>query len=242
MPTEAEASVPTEDWLIRLYVAVDTWWQREGWWRVPPRPGPPPVCSDQELVTLALAREFLERRSERAWRAEVLANWRHLFPAVPKQSEWNRRTRWLWAAGIAAQACAVLSAAHALSICHRDLKPTNLMLCPDGSVKVLDFGLALLRDGDVTTFTRIGQILETHALDDHAVANVEARDDAPRQHWVPASLATSMNRRSICTPAAPDFSGWNCVPNTRPRSATLANVTPCVVSATVASPTGAAYE
>jgi hypothetical protein len=98
MPTEAEASVPTEDWLIRLYVAVDTWWQREGWRQVPPRPGPTPTFSDQELVTLALAREFLERRSERAWRAEVAADWGHLFPGVPKQSEWNRRTRWLWGA------------------------------------------------------------------------------------------------------------------------------------------------
>ncbi|MEV5408221.1 serine/threonine-protein kinase [Thermopolyspora sp. NPDC052614] len=68
-----------------------------------------------------------------------------------------------WAAAIAAQACAVLSAAHALSICHRDLKPTNLMLCPDGSVKVLDFGLALLRDADVAQFTRTGQLLGTPA-------------------------------------------------------------------------------
>jgi serine/threonine protein kinase len=68
-----------------------------------------------------------------------------------------------WAAAIAAQACAVLSAAHALSICHRDLKPTNLMLCPDGSVKVLDFGLAMLREADVTQFTRVGQILGTPA-------------------------------------------------------------------------------
>jgi serine/threonine protein kinase len=68
-----------------------------------------------------------------------------------------------WAAAIAAQACAVLTAAHTLSICHRDLKPTNLMLCPDGSVKVLDFGLAMLREADVTQFTRIGQILGTPA-------------------------------------------------------------------------------
>ncbi|GGO14789.1 serine/threonine protein kinase [Microbispora rosea subsp. aerata] len=72
-----------------------------------------------------------------------------------------------WAAAIAAQACAVLTAAHALSICHRDLKPTNLMLCPDGSVKLLDFGLAMLRETDVagktTQFTRIGQILGTPA-------------------------------------------------------------------------------
>jgi non-specific serine/threonine protein kinase len=68
-----------------------------------------------------------------------------------------------WAASIAAQACAVLSAAHALGICHRDLKPTNLMLCPDGSVKVLDFGLALLREADLAQFTRAGQILGTPA-------------------------------------------------------------------------------
>ncbi|WP_169950387.1 serine/threonine-protein kinase [Microbispora sp. H11081] len=72
-----------------------------------------------------------------------------------------------WAAAIAAQACAVLTAAHALSICHRDLKPTNLMLCPDGSVKVLDFGLAMLREADggrgTAQTTRIGQILGTPA-------------------------------------------------------------------------------
>ncbi|GII75226.1 serine/threonine protein kinase [Sphaerisporangium rufum] len=68
-----------------------------------------------------------------------------------------------WAAAIAAQACAVLCAAHALSICHRDLKPTNLMLCPDGSVKVLDFGLAMMQDAGAAQFTRIGQILGTPA-------------------------------------------------------------------------------
>ncbi|MER7206790.1 serine/threonine-protein kinase [Streptosporangium sp. NPDC000239] len=68
-----------------------------------------------------------------------------------------------WAATIAAQACAVLVAAHALSIYHRDLKPTNLMLCPDGSVKVLDFGLAVLRETGSAQFTRVGQILGTPA-------------------------------------------------------------------------------
>lgn len=68
-----------------------------------------------------------------------------------------------WAATIVAQASAVLAAAHALSICHRDLKPTNLMLCPDGSVKVLDFGLAVLRESDMLQFTRAGQIVGTPA-------------------------------------------------------------------------------
>lgn len=68
-----------------------------------------------------------------------------------------------WAAAIAAQACAVLSAAHALAICHRDLKPTNLMLRPDGGVTVVDFGLAVLRESDMARFTRAGQILGTPA-------------------------------------------------------------------------------
>ncbi|GAA3121355.1 serine/threonine-protein kinase [Streptosporangium carneum] len=66
-----------------------------------------------------------------------------------------------WVAGIAAQVCAVLGAAHELSILHRDLKPSNLMICPDGSVKVLDFGLAILTDPRFSRYTRSGQVMGT---------------------------------------------------------------------------------
>ncbi|MEV0094767.1 serine/threonine-protein kinase [Streptomyces sp. NPDC050738] len=63
---------------------------------------------------------------------------------------------WPWAAAIAAQLCAVLSAVHAVPIVHRDLKPRNVMVKPDGTVTVLDLGVASVLDTDTTRLTHTG--------------------------------------------------------------------------------------
>jgi len=45
-------------------------------------------------------------------------------------------------AEIGSQVCQALAVAHNLGIIHRDIKPQNIMVQPDGNVKVMDFGIA----------------------------------------------------------------------------------------------------
>ena len=89
--------LPTEDLFVYVYVLIhDLVIARKI--AVPARPGPAPACSDAELLAIAVVRHLLGRRSESGFLAEVARDWGHLFPALPHQSEANRRTRWLWGA------------------------------------------------------------------------------------------------------------------------------------------------
>ena len=49
------------------------------------------------------------------------------------------------------QVCAAVSYAHQHLIVHRDLKPNNILVTTDGSVKLLDFGIAKLLEADANT-------------------------------------------------------------------------------------------
>ncbi|WP_240805881.1 serine/threonine-protein kinase [Streptomyces sp. BPSDS2] len=62
---------------------------------------------------------------------------------------------------IAGQAAAGLAAAHRQGIVHRDIKPGNLMLDADGSVKIGDFGIAQFVDDPSTALTTAGHIVGT---------------------------------------------------------------------------------
>ena len=53
-------------------------------------------------------------------------------------------------AEIGSQVCQALSVAHHQDIIHRDIKPQNIMVQPDGNVKVMDFGIARAKNSVMT--------------------------------------------------------------------------------------------
>jgi len=76
-------------------------------------------------------------------------------------------------AKLIAEVADALQYAHSMGVIHRDVKPSNIMIRPDGSPCVMDFGLAK-RDAGEITMTMDGQILGTPAY----MSPEQARGDA----------------------------------------------------------------
>ncbi|MGH9722559.1 MAG: serine/threonine-protein kinase, partial [Bryobacteraceae bacterium] len=57
---------------------------------------------------------------------------------------------------IARQVCQALECVHAANIVHRDVKPANLVLRPDGAVKLMDFGIARYMSDEMTAGPMFG--------------------------------------------------------------------------------------
>ena len=100
------------------------------------------------------------------------------------------------ALGIALQLLDVLDSAHCRNIIHRDIKPANLFVLRDGQVKVLDFGLARLRDAATgLNTTRTGETLGTPAFMPPEQARGEVNSiDARADIWaVGATVFTAIS-------------------------------------------------
>jgi eukaryotic-like serine/threonine-protein kinase len=78
---------------------------------------------------------------------------------------------------VVAQLCAGLHYAHSQGIVHRDVKPANVFLVTDGTVKLLDFGIAKVLNSNLT---RMGDLLgSAHYMSPEQVAGqtIDARAD-----------------------------------------------------------------
>jgi serine/threonine-protein kinase len=94
----------------------------------------------------------------------------------------------------------VLGSAHGNGIVHRDIKPSNLFLLIDGQLKVLDFGIARLRDAATNGLaTGIGTMLGTPAFMAPEQALAQTNDiDARSDIWsVGATLFTLISGQFV---------------------------------------------
>jgi eukaryotic-like serine/threonine-protein kinase len=62
------------------------------------------------------------------------------------------------------QVCAAVTYAHQHLVVHRDLKPNNILVTADGSVKLLDFGIAKLLEADAPTAERDATVTQIRAM------------------------------------------------------------------------------
>ncbi len=93
----------------------------------------------------------------------------------------------------------VLAAAHAKAIVHRDVKPANLFITRSGVLKVLDFGIARLRDASGQESTRTGAMMGTPAFMSPEQAYGRTKEiDAKSDIWaVGASMFQLLTGRHV---------------------------------------------
>jgi len=115
----------------------------------------PNICTLHDVGPDYLVMELVEGETL----ADVLAQRPRLSPGLPIDETLR----------IARQIALALDAAHDAGIVHRDLKPGNIKIRTDGTVKVLDFGLAKIHDAtepasqDIDKLTHSPTLLATQA-------------------------------------------------------------------------------
>lgn len=134
---------------------------------------------------------------------------------------------------IASDVLAVLEAAHAKNIVHRDIKPANLFVTRQGQIKILDFGIARLRDATLgLKATGTGATLGTPAFmaPEQALA-LASEIDARTDLWAVGATLFTMLSGSLVHPG--DNARQVMIRAATEPARSLASVAPDVPSAVV---------
>ncbi|RAS68814.1 serine/threonine protein kinase [Lentzea atacamensis] len=107
------------------------------------------------------------------------------------------------AASIGAKVASALAAAHAAGIVHRDIKPGNVLIGDDGTVKITDFGISKA-SGD-GTLTETGMISGTPAYLAPEVARGEQPDEASDVFSLGATIYAAVEGESVFGPSDNSF-------------------------------------
>jgi len=155
----------------------------------------------------------------------VEALWKNHDHRVPVQT----------AVGIVDQLLEVLGAAHAKGIVHRDIKPANLFLTSEGVVKVLDFGIARVKDAMASggQGTHTGMLLGTPAFMAPEQAKAQAHAiDAQTDLWAAgATLFTLVAGRFVHDGEnAPQLLINSATTAARPMSSMVSHVPPAIAA------------
>jgi len=100
------------------------------------------------------------------------------------------RLPWRKAVEIAAAVGEGLAAAHARGIIHRDLKPDNVFLTADGRVKILDFGIAHVRE--IATPSSVATSVDTPLLESHSAVGTLGYASPEQLRGFPAAPPTDI--------------------------------------------------
>lgn len=104
----------------------------------------------------------------------------------------RRRLPWALSCDVARQAALGLHHAHERGLVHRDVKPQNLLIDHRGHVKLLDFGLAMMRDGEGGEEFSMAMIFGHECI------------------GTPAFMAPEQSRDSLTADARSDVYGLGC--------------------------------
>ena len=139
------------------------------------------------------------------------------------------------ARSIAIDIAGALAAAHDAGVIHRDLKPENVLIKSDGSVKVVDFGVAHVEGTDVSRLTRPGFALGTPAYmapEQLLGGQVDPRADIYAWGVVLSEMLQGhhpLDRKTTAIPSPPVGAAWATIinrclqpdPNVRPNAREL---------------------